>query len=159
MYFFFSWKKQMIYAFLRNAGWLRFGIWMVQRRARTLLWWSVLQNYMVKPGTRSLEDRLRTADRKKRRSGKFEIEDQLKGPGHIWRWSFIFKLKSAEETKKTLPGGLPLISVGNVKQSWPTPEQLSQNQPFTPVVWSICNSNLGIAMKTTFCSGCLQEFI
>lgn len=78
---------------------------------------------------------------------------------HLKTWSFIFKLKSAEETEKTPPGGLPLISVGNVKQSWPTPEQLTQNQPLTPAVWSICNSNLGIAMKTTFCFGCRQEFI
>lgn len=104
---------------------------------------------------------LRTADKDKEERKIWNgTKGVWKGPGHIWRHgSFIFKLKSAEETEKTPPGGLPLISVGNVKQSWPTPEQLTQNQPLTPAVWSICNSNLGIAMKTTFCSGCLQEFI
>lgn len=105
---------------------------------------------------------------KKRRNGKFEIgprgvekaqdtfEDMefcfqteiSRGDGENSSWRFL-----------RLPGASALISVGNVKQSRPTPEQLTQNQPLTPAVWSICNSSLGIAMKTTFCSGCLQEFI
>lgn len=101
---------------------------------------------------------------KKRRNGKFEIgpRGDEKAQDTFEDMEFYFQTEISRgdgENSSWLPGASALISVGNVKQSWPTPEQLTQNQPLTPAVWSICNSNLGIAMKTTFCSGCLQEFI
>lgn len=39
------------------------------------------QNYMVKPGTRSLEDGLRTADREEKEE-QIPTRRGLKGPGH-----------------------------------------------------------------------------
>lgn len=57
---------------VRNAGGPRHVVWHLdgfeESKNVTL---ERSQNYMIKPGTRSLEDRLRTADRKKKKSGTF----------------------------------------------------------------------------------------